>query len=254
MIDQLADRVAPHAGRITKEDAGIERAKVKVIRFDLDDHEERQYRQLEKKMVVTHKGTVIKTPLKITKIGKLQQMTGGHIKDEDGEVHRIGTSKRRALRRLLEEHVDPGSPFVIFCKFVWEVHMIHRMLVRAGYGEGASLWGKVKDTKKEKFRTNMLLAFQRGEIPWIVAQQKTGGVGVDLYRSRLFIVYSMGHSYIDYDQMVSRGDFLDQDAAADFLILAARKTIDTDIVVSVKAKRSITEQFYGRMTRTTEGR
>lgn len=254
MIDQLADRVAPHAGRITKEDAGIERARVKVVKFDLDEHEEKQYRQLEKKMVVTHKGVVIKTPLKITKIGKLQQMTGGHIKDEDGEVHRIGTSKRRALRRLLTSFVEPGTPFVIFCKFVWEVHMIHRMLSRSGYGEGASLWGKVKDTKKEKHRTNMLLAFQRGEIPWIVAQQKTGGVGVDLYRSRLFFVYSMGHSYIDYDQMVSRGDFLEQDGAADFFILAARKTIDTDIVVSVKAKRSITEQFYGRMTRTTEGR
>lgn len=247
MLQEFADLASPHMKRISKEDAGIERAKVVKVRFDLDDDELKRYRKLEKTMIVKHNGVVVKTPLKITQIGKLQQLTGGHIKDEEGEVHRTGTSKRRRLRRLLRKHVQDREPFVIFCKYVFEVHALARMIERAGYGKGAKLWGKVKDLKKDKRRTNMLLAFQRGEYPWIICQQRTGGVGVDLYRARKFFVYSMGHSYIDYDQMLSRGDFLEQDTRATFFLLMARLTIDTDICHSVEDKKSITEMFYDRL-------
>jgi hypothetical protein len=72
----------------------------------------------------------------------------------------------------------------------------------------------------------MLLGFQRGDLDWMVCQQKTGGVGVDLYRARWkFFVYSMGHSFIDYDQMMSRFDFLEQNDAADIYILHAAATV-----------------------------
>ena len=95
----------------------------------------------------------------------------------------------------------------------------------------------------------MLLGFQRGEFDVMVCQQRTGGVGVDLYRARKFFVYSMGHSYIDYDQMLSRGDFLDQDEPANFFLLAVKSSIDTDIISAVKQKKTITEQFYDRLQR-----
>ena len=247
MMQEYADRASPHMKRISKEEAGIDRAIIKKVKFDLDPQEERQYRKLEKTMVVRENGKVIKTPLKIVQIGKLQQITGGHIKDEDGEIHRIGTSKRRLLRRMILKHTTPGEPFVIFCKYVFEVHELARMIERMGYGKVSKLWGKVKDLKKDKRRTNMLLAFQRGEIDVMICQQRTGGVGVDLYRARKFFVYSMGHSYIDYDQMVSRGDFLEQQSPANFFLLVARQTIDMDIVMGVEVKKSITEAFYDRL-------
>jgi len=248
-LDEFAELISPHVMRISKADAGIEGAKVKVIRFELDPQERRRYDQLEKTMVVKHNGQVIKTPLKITKIGKLQQLTGGHIKDEDGEVHITGTSKRRILRQEILDRVKDGEPFVVFCKYVFEVHRVHRMLERMRLGRGASLWGKVKDIKRDKRRTKMLLAFQAGELDWMVCQQRTGGVGIDLYRARKFFVYSMGHSFIDFDQMLSRGDFLEQSTRAEFFLIAARKSIDTDIVSAVRKKQSITELFYGRLQR-----
>lgn len=246
-LDEYAELVSPHVMRISKEDAGIDPAKLHIVKFDLDPQEAARYKQLEKTFVVKVRGKTIKTPLKITQIGKLQQLTGGHIKDEEGEVHRVGTSKRRLLRRLILKHTRPGEPFVIFCKYVWEVHMIARMLNRMELGTGAELWGKVKDLKRDKRRTKMLLAFQKGKLDWMVCQQRTGGVGVDLYRARLGFIYSMGHSFIDFDQMMSRLDFLEQIDSGKFFLLAARNTIDTDIAISVEAKKSITEAFYDRL-------
>lgn len=248
-MEEYADLISPHVMRISKEDAGIDPARVHLIKFDLDPQEAKKYQQLEKHMLVRIKGKAVKTPLKITQIGKLQQITGGHIKDEEGEVHQIGTTKRRRLRKAIRKHVKPGQPFVVFCKFVWEVHMIARILERMDLGRGAKLWGKVKDLKKDPRRTNMLLDFQKGKYDWMVCQQKTGGVGVDLYRARKFFVYSMGHSYIDYDQMLSRGDFLEQNESADFFLLVVRSSIDTDIVSAVVKKKSITEAFYDRLKR-----
>lgn len=247
--DELADIISPYAMRISKEDAGIEPARTHMIKFDLDPQEERVYRSLEKTMMVKHQGVTVKAPLKIVQIAKLQQVTGGYLKDEDGEVHQIGTTKRRQLRKAILKHVDGDEPFVVFCKYVWEVHMITRLLKRMNLGEGATLWGKVKDLKRDKVRTRMLLDFQAGKYRWMVCQQKTGGVGVDLFRARKFFVYSMGHSFISYDQMLSRGDFLEQDEPADFFFLVVRFSIDTDIVVSVKDKQSITERFYGRLSK-----
>lgn len=249
LLPHYAELLSPHVGRISKEDAGIEPARVRHIRFELSPQEERQYRQLEKHMVVKVKGRTIKTPLKITQIGKLQQLTGGFIKDEDGEVHRVGKSKAKLLKRLIKENVHNREPFVVFCKFVHEVHMIAKLLKKMKVGRIAKLWGKVKDIKTDKRRTNMLLGFQRGEFDAIVCQQRTGGVGVDLYRARKFFVYSMGHSFIDYDQMVSRGDFLDQTEPAEFFVLSVRWSIDTDIIVCHKKKRSISKQFYDRLHR-----
>lgn len=249
-LDELAELLSPYMMRISKEDAGIKPAKVKIIEFDLDPQEERKYRKLEKTMIVKHRGITVKTPLKITQIGKLQQLTGGHIKDEDGEVHITGTTKRRHLKAAIKRYAK-DEPFVVFCKYVFEVHRIARMLERMNLGKGARLWGKVKDLKRDKRRTNMLLGFQRGEYDWMVCQQKTGGVGVDLYRARKFFVYSMGHSYIDYDQMLSRGDFLEQTERAEFFLLAMRSSIDTDVISAVVKKKSITETFYGRLNRKT---
>lgn len=248
MIEEFVERIAPHAMRISKEDAGIEPAIVHKVKFDLDPHEDKLYRKLEKTMVVKTGGVTIKAPLKITQIGKLQQITGGYIKDELGELHEVGTTKRRQLRKAIREHVQ-NEPFVVFCKYVWEVHMIAAMLKRMGMGRGAKLWGKVKDKKLDKKRTRLLLNFQRGKYDWMVCQQKTGGVGVDLYRARKFFVYSMGHSFIDYDQMLSRGDFLEQNEQAEFFLLVVRSSIDTDIIACHKKKRSISEQFYDRLQR-----
>lgn len=250
-LDEYAELIGPHVMRISKQDAGIESANIHYIKFDLDPQEDRKYRKLEKTMVVKAKGKKIKTPLKITQIGKLQQITGGYIKDEEGEVHQLGTTKRRMLRKAINDNIDGAfgcfEPFVVFCKYTHEVHMLHRILTRMNLGRGAKLWGKVKDLKRDKRRTNMLLAFQKGKLNWMVCQQRTGGVGVDLYRARKAFVYSMGHSFIDYDQMLSRLDFIDQSEPADFFLLMVKKSIDTDIATAVKRKKSITEAFYDRL-------
>lgn len=245
-------KIAPYAMRISEEDAGLIPANVTVLPVKLHKKERAVYDELERNMVVKHKGVVVKTPLKIVQMGKLQQITGGFLKDEDGNVHRVGRGKQAALIEALEEHID-DEPFVIFCKFVWEVHAIAELLNELGWPKRsiARLWGKVKDMKRDPVRTQMLLDFQAGRYDVMVCQQKTGGVGVDLYRARKAFVYSMGHSYIDYSQMLARLNFLTYSTAADFYLLLADNSIDTDLFTGVTRKQSITNIFYDRLKKRT---
>lgn len=248
-------KISPYAMRISEEDAGLVPANVTVLPVKLHKKEQAVYDELERNMVVKHKGVVIKAPLKIVQMGKLQQVTGGFLKDEDGEVHRVGRGKRTALAEALENLID-DEPFVIFCKFVWEVHAIADLLNDLGWPKRsiAKLWGKVKDMKRDPVRTQMLLDFQGGRYDVMVCQQKTGGVGVDLYRARKAFVYSMGHSYIDYSQMLARLNFLTYSTAADFYLLLADNSIDTDIFTGVTRKMSITNVFYDRLKRRANRR
>lgn len=252
---KFVKRIAPYAMRISEEDAGLIPANVTVLPVKLHKKEQRVYDELERNMIVKHKGVVVKAPLKIVQMGKLQQITGGFLKDEDGEVHRVGRGKRAALADALEKYID-DEPFVIFCKFVWEVHAIADLLNELGWPKRsiAKLWGKVKDMKRDPVRTQMLLDFQAGRYDVMVCQQKTGGVGVDLYRARKAFVYSMGHSYIDYAQMLARLNFLTYSTAADFYLLLADNSIDTDLFTGVTRKMSITNVFYDRLKRRANRR
>lgn len=248
--DVYVRRIRPFVYRVTKQEAGIEPAIVKYVPVEMGRYQQRKYDELEKDMMVDVRGDLITTPLKIVQIGKLQQITGGHIIDEEEELHRIGDAKALVLKRLLYKY---DGPIVIFCKYSHEVELCRKIASRM-FERVEVLTGKVKDkVYKRKAndlrRTKLLKAFQRGEIDVLVAQQKTGGVGVDMYRARLAIVYSCNHSFIDFDQMTSRLDYMGQTEQAKFLVLYVPGTIDADIRSAIKLKTSVTTATLNRLRR-----
>jgi len=244
MWDEFIERIKPHTMAVTREDAGMKGAKITYVPVLLLGKQRRAYDQLEKTMVVDiGKKLTITTALKIVRNGKLQQITGGHIKDEEGRTRLVGAAKIRKLEHLLKRH---KPPIAIFAKHTYDIEMILEVL--ADYSDRVGVvWGRVKDGKVKKPRTETIEAFQRGELDFIVCQQRTGGVGVDLFKARKAFVYSMGHSWIDYDQMISRLDFLNQTEAAEFFLLFAVETIDEDIITALKEKRSVSEVTLERL-------
>lgn len=250
--DVFLKRISPFVYRVTKSDAGIEPASVKYVAVEMGLNQRRMYDELEASMILEFdSGDLLTTLLKIVQNGKLQQITGGKVKDEDGELHRVGNAKERKLRELLERGYK--LPLVIFCKYTHEVMMCRRIALEY-YDRVETLTGKVKDKQYKRkadnlARTDLLKAFQAGEIDVLIAQQKTGGVGVDMYRARTAIVYSCNHSFIDFDQMVSRLDFMGQTEPAKFLVLYVPDTIDSDIRVAIKLKTSVTQATLDRLRR-----
>lgn len=251
--DLYIGRIKPFVYRVTKEEAGILRASVKYVKVEMTPKQRRMYDELEQDMMLDANGTLITTPLKITQIGKLQQITGGFIIDEEGEVHRVGDAKERMLKKYLW---DIDGPFVVFCKYSHEVEACYKIAARM-FDRVEVLTGKVKDKRYKRkpddlARTNLLARFQRGEVDGLIAQQRTGGVGVDMYKARKAFVYSNTHSFIDFDQMISRLDFMDAEDQAEFLVLYVPRSIDEDIRVAIRTKTKTTKHTLNRLRKQKE--
>lgn len=245
MWDEFIERIKPHTMALTKEDAGIEPAKVHYVPVQLFGKQRRAYEQLERTMVVNLGKLTVTTALKIVRNGKLQQLTGGHIKDEEGRTRVVGDAKMRKLEVLLKRH---KPPIAIFAKHTYDIEMILEACRERSDRVGV-VWGRVKDGKVKKPRTDTINAFQDGKLDYIICQQRTGGVGVDLFKARKAFVYSMGHSWIDYDQMMSRLDFLNQEERAEFFLLFCVDTIDEDIITALEEKRSVSQVTLDRLKR-----
>lgn len=241
-LEQFYERVAPYVMRVTQEDMGIKPPIVNEVPVYMWGDQRRAYDELELEMVVDIRGTIILAPMKVTKLVKLQQITGGFIYDEDKDVHRIGKAKFWKIKSLIAR-LEP--PVVIFCKFRQEIEILKSILP----GRVAEIHGGIKDKKNRPNRTRVIQAFQAGEYDYLICQQRTGGVGIDLYHSRKAIVYSMGHSGIDYRQMMARLTHLHQKEPPEFWILYVPDTVDEDILIARDTKRKVFDITMERIKR-----
>jgi len=218
-----------------------------VERFDLLGEQGRVYRELDRDMVTRFNGERAKTPLRITTLIRLQQITGGHLTLDNDETVVVGQAKMRRLRRLVENKVKP--PFVVFCRFKPEIVAVHEQLLKY-YPRGDILWGKTGTRKnKAQVRGELNRRFQEGELDFLVCQSRTGGVGVDLFRARHAILYSMGFSYIDYTQARARLIRRGQLQEVDLYFLAASGTIDDDILTAIEEKTTVSKVVLSRLRR-----
>ena len=241
--EEFNARIKPFCLRVTRDEAGIPEPTMIWCPVMLLGDQRRLYERLERDWIMTINGAKIKTTIELTKRAKLQQLVNGFVFDDDGTAHPVGEAKLRKLRYLLKRRLEP--PVIIFCQYLPEVLMIEEAC-RELSDNVATLTGAIKDKRGKRDRSNLIEAFQSGSIDYLICQQKTGGVGIDLYRSRNAIFYSFGHSYIDFDQAKSRMDVAGENAPIIFLIYASY-TIDEDKREAVLFKRSITEVVLNRL-------
>lgn len=165
----------------------------------------------------------------MVKVLRLQQLTSGHIKQDDGSVIAYGEEKKQLLEELMSD-IPKDEPIVVFARFTRDIQNIKEVAEKLGRTP-AELSGQVRELKK----------FQNGEANVIALQVKSGGLGIDLTRSCYCIFYSIGHSLGDYDQMVKRIHRPGQTRTVRYYYLIAKNTKDNDVFHSVQQKRDIVD-------------
>jgi SNF2 family DNA or RNA helicase len=244
-LPQFLERIKPYALRVNLDDViDLPPLTMHETRVMLRGDQRRMYDDLERTMILRRPD--ITAPMKATQIWKLQQVAGGYVIDDVGEVHEVGRAKLRALQRIIAQN-DRG-PIVVWCKYLEEV---------------AALKREIKNAKVECFtgrtrqgsRLGILRSFQMGQIDVLLCQIKTGGVGIDLFRSAVGVLYSYSHSYIDFDQTIKRLRRRGQERAVDIYLLMATNTVDEDIVTALIQKRKVTSTVLdGLKRRQSNGR
>lgn len=248
LLPKFLDLVSPVFMRLTKKDVGnLPPMSIVAWPVDLLGQQARVYRELDRDMVTTlDDGTEVMASLEITKLVRLQQVIGGFIR-VDGRSIRVGRAKVRMMRRIVARE---ELPIVIFVKYREELEDVVAELTPK-YRVAVIRGGKKGD---RKHRATIIEKFQGGEYDVLVCMIKAGGVGIDLFRACVAIVYSATFSSIDWEQAISRIHRIGQTRPVRIYLIPGRmpdrKTVDDTIRLMIATKRTVSQQVLDHRRQT----
>ncbi len=168
--------------------------------------------------------------LTITKMMRLQQITGGFLTMDGGEVVYLGSSKLEVVK---EEVLEASEPTIIFCQYVAEIELLEEELSKLKRGKRKLRVENFRDLKK---RDKVYKDFQEGKVDVLILQLSSGSEGLNLQRATRLIFYSWGFSLIDYIQGVARIKRRGQTKPMQVIHIVAEDTRDLEILNTLQDK------------------
>lgn len=237
---EFINKLKPFCVRLTQDDVGIKKPEVTKVPVRMSRYQRKVYDDMMRQSFAYLPTTKyprqkrVTAPLVITNIAKRRQIASGFVYDDDDRLHDLSDTKLRETIALVDRL---SKPIVVFTAFRPDNDLVYEALVDEGYDVI-----QVNGSTKKKHRPQIWRDFQRGMYDVAVVQTRTGGVGVDLWKANNAIVYSMTHSYRDWDQALSRLSAKDKGWPTEFFVLCSENSIDDDLFDLVIVKKFNTER------------
>lgn len=226
-----------YAFRVTNKVLGLPPERPPVLRyFELGHDERKAYDDLVTDMVHSSDDFSVTTPLVVSQLMKLRQITGGFVKDDEGANQRLGDSKLSVLRDYLKNDLPPGEVFVVFCVFRQEIEEVVKLLRSMKFKPGV-IHGDVPVAERARVTRALGQSFD-----CVVCQGAAGGVGIDLTAASMAVFYSVDFSFINYYQARARIHRHGQTKSTTYLHLIAKKTIDGDCYSALLDKADVARE------------
>ena len=178
-----------------------------------------QYDDMEREAILELAGEVIDAGSAAAVNGKLLQIAGGAVYDEDHVAHELHTAKLDALEDIMEG--TNGEPVLVAYNFQ---HARDRILARFPQAV------KLKDSQT-------IAAWNRGEIPMLLVHPAGAGHGLNLQDGGHIIVwFSPTYDQELNEQLIDRLNRQGQQETVSVIWLIAEGTMDEDARRSTQAK------------------
>ena len=177
------------------------------------------YEQMEREAVLELPEDVIDAGSAAAVNGKLLQIAGGAVYDEDHNVHELHAAKLDVLEDIMEE--ANGEPVLVA---YWYKHERDRIMAR--FPQAVQL----KDSET-------IAAWNRGEIPMLLVHPAGAGHGLNLQDGGHIVVW-FGPTYDGElnEQLIDRLYRQGQKETTSVIYLVAEGTVDLDVMASLEAK------------------
>jgi SNF2 family DNA or RNA helicase len=238
-LEELNRKFYSIAYRVTDEVLELPPELDQVLTVGLGERAARLYADMERDLLAwIEEGKEVTAANALVRLLRLQQITGGTLKDDEGFEHQVDTRKEDLLEDLLED-LDPDEAVVIFARFRSDLKAIHRAAQKAGR-TSAELSGNVDELKLWQTSTS--------DGPSVLAVQiQAGGVGISLTRARIGIYYSFGFSLTDYVQSRARIHRPPQKRPVVFYHLTIRNSIDEIIEGALERRADLIESVLSEV-------
>lgn len=241
-LDELVKKEHSIAFRVTKEEAiDLPEQTFETRYIELSRKERKLYDMLRKNSYAElANGGQITAATVLTKLLRLQQLTGGFlVKDDATKPEQISTAKLDALKDIILDYVvDGGKKLVIFARFLAEVKAIIKLAEKVLPADMTfvSIYGDVKKEERgsivEQFQTDKNTVLFIGQID-------TAGTGITLTAADTCVYYSKSFNYATYEQSLSRIHRLGQANKCTYIDLVVSDSVDETITKALRKKENI---------------
>lgn len=248
-MDELTRLFASAAFVVKKEDAGLDLPEELHIPdvevggrwegrgvFELEGRSRKAYDTIEGDFILGVKDGTVTVANALTKLLRLQQITSGYVRDDDGVDHEVGREKLDVLDELLEDFAE-HEPLVIFARFHHDLARITELCEAQGRRVGEV---SGRPTASERWGLNEH-SQMRDDIDVCLLQIQSGGVGIDLTRACYAIYYSLDFSLGNYLQSLARVHRPGQTRPVTYYHLIARGTKDEVVYRALRERRDVVE-------------
>lgn len=122
-LDELQASYKPHITTARRR-RNLPRATDSIIPLAMNPNAREAYDFFAEEGLVVWRSRLIEAPIPLTKLLRLQQMAGGAVHDEVGELIEFHHDKVAGLLGIVEELRDAGRKFLVFARFKWEMDTI----------------------------------------------------------------------------------------------------------------------------------
>lgn len=241
-LDDLIRKEYSIAYRVTKEEAlDLPEQTFMARPVQLTKKERELYDQLRHDSCAElERGGQITATTVLTKLLRLQQLTGGFLAADDGSNPQlVSHAKLDALADIIQDYtIETGKKLVIFARFIPEVRAIEELtkkLLPKGK-KAVCIYGEIK----KEDRGPIVQQFQTDPDTMIfVGQIDTAGTGITLTAADTCVYYSKTYNYATYEQSLSRIHRIGQKNTCTYIDLVAEKTVDERISKSLAKKEDM---------------
>ena len=240
-MDSVSERIAKKSIRFTKEECikDLPEKTYQTRLLELPKESRKLYNEMYEnaKLEIAKLGQNVSAQIMLTKFVKALQITSGYLKTDEGNYLKLKTNpKLLELRNLIEEIV-PNDAIVIWCKYLFSISLIERMLKDMGL-DYLVIRGDVKD------KSGVAKLFQETsiiDIPILIGQIRSGGIGLNLHKASYEIFYENEYRLLDREQAEDRCHRIGSKKAVTIIDLVVRDSIDEQILAAIHKKQTIAE-------------
>ena len=233
-LQKLHDKINRRTYRATKDVIELPPVQHQTIDVDLKPKTRRLAREIYEELTAEFEAGSITTTTFLTKLLRVQQLTGGTAVLDDGTHEFIDNSKEQALEDLLTD-LPKDEPVVVFANFHDDLDAIQRVTERLGR-RYAELSG----------RRDELESWQEGNADVIGIQIHAGGLGISCVRACMCVYYSNSYNLGSYSQSTERVHRPGQEKPVRFYHLIAKDSVDEDIHNALTSKKNLAEFVIDR--------
>ena len=245
-LEELTRKTHSIAYRVTKEEClDLPEKTFEERPVLLDDKTMRLYRQLAKESIAELENCEVTANHVLVRMLRLQQLTGGFLKSDDGSMHQINTAKLDALEDIVESVcLEEGKKVVVFTRFLSEMDAIQARIEKLfdskeDRRQRYSLV-RIDGSVKSSARGDLVATFQNDpNCRAFLGEIDACAEGLTLTAATTAIYYSVNWNYAKYDQSVSRIHRIGATGTCTYIHLIAPHTIDEKIMKALHAKENL---------------